>query len=176
LRYSIFKGKENPTIRENHDYHKTLRVAAEHGVNKTWSANQRITYLKGEIEFNQRLISSGRINFRSIKTAKIWNDEMEKEICYLTKKKVIILEKPNELMRLTEEEIKIANRHPIEHLIDFKNGKATAWCHEDKHPSLTLWRHGNRAKCWSCDKGFSPIDVLMSRDNMGFIEAVRLLQ
>jgi hypothetical protein len=177
VRHSLFKGKkEAPKIRENQDYHKPLRVAAEHGVNKTWASNCRITFLREQIAINAGIMNNGRINERSIKTAQLWNREMRDEIAYLERKKLFILQDPSKLLRLTEDQIRVAKFHPIENLIEFRNGKAIAWCHNDKNPSLTLWRQGNRAKCWVCDKAWSPIDVLMKRDGMGFVEAVMMLQ
>lgn len=77
---------------------------------------------------------------------------------------------------LTEEQIQRAKNYPIERLLDFKNKKTTAFCHEDKSPSLTYWKEANKAKCFACNLLFNPVDVLMVRDGQTFRQAVLSLQ
>ena len=77
---------------------------------------------------------------------------------------------------ITDEQIAIAKEYPIDRLIEFTRGKAKAWCHDDKTPSLHHHRQANRAHCFPCRKSYNPIDVLMERDGMAFIDAVRALQ
>jgi hypothetical protein len=76
---------------------------------------------------------------------------------------------------ITDEMISRAREHPIDSLIEFIGGKSLAWCHEDKTPSLTHYKKGNIATCFVCNKHFNPIDVLIERDKMSFISAVRYL-
>lgn len=77
---------------------------------------------------------------------------------------------------LTDGMIQHAREYPITNLIDFNNGVASAWCHEDKTPSLKYWERANRARCFVCNLTFNPIDVLMERDGMNFYDAVKRLQ
>lgn len=78
---------------------------------------------------------------------------------------------------ITDEMIARAKDYPIEKLIDFdRTGKALAFCHADKTPSLSWWKKGNKATCFPCDKRFDPIDVLILRDGFTFYEAVKRLQ
>lgn len=77
---------------------------------------------------------------------------------------------------VTDAMVETARRYPITRLINFRRGKARAWCHEDENPSLTLMTKSGRAWCPVCDKYFDAIGVLMWRDGMGFKEAVRRLQ
>ena len=78
---------------------------------------------------------------------------------------------------INDDMIARAKEYPIEQLVEFdRAGKAMAWCHADKSPSMTWWKKGNRAKCWPCDKSYGPIDVLMERDGMSFVDAVKTLQ
>lgn len=72
-------------------------------------------------------------------------------------------------------DVEAAREYPVERLIDFQKGKAYAWCHNDKTPSLTKMKHENLVFCWPCRKAFNPIDILMSRDNLSFQDAVRSL-
>ena len=76
---------------------------------------------------------------------------------------------------ITDEMIEQARQFPIDSLIEFQHGKATAFCHEDKRPSLTWHKAKNRATCFPCGKSFSALDVCIERDGMSFIEAVKML-
>lgn len=88
-----------------------------------------------------------------------------------------MLDKPTNADQITDEMIARAKEYPIEKLIDFdRTGKALAFCHADKTPSLSWWKKGNKATCFPCDKRFDPIDILMIRDGFTFHEAVKRLQ
>ena len=78
---------------------------------------------------------------------------------------------------ITDDMIAAAKAYPIERLVDFsREGKAEAWCHQDKRPSLSWHRKANRAHCFPCNQSFNPVDVLMTRDGMTFVDAVKALQ
>jgi len=77
---------------------------------------------------------------------------------------------------ITDEMIQRARDYPITELIEFKRGTALAFCHDDHSPSLRLWKSGNKATCYPCAKSFNPIDILMERDGLSFIDAVKCLQ
>ena len=84
--------------------------------------------------------------------------------------------RPERADKITDDMIQAAKDTPIESVITFdRTGKALAFCHADKSPSLSWNRKGNRAKCWPCDKSFNAVDVLILRDGMSFIEAVKQL-
>jgi hypothetical protein len=77
---------------------------------------------------------------------------------------------------ITDDMIATAKAYPIEQLVEFdRAGKAMAWCHPDKAPSLSWHKKANRAHCFPCGKSFNPIDVLIARDGMNFISAVKYL-
>ena len=76
---------------------------------------------------------------------------------------------------ITDEMIEQAREYPITELIEFTRGKALAFCHEDKTPSLSYHKAANRAHCFPCNKSFDAIGVLMERDKMSFTSAVRYL-
>jgi DNA primase len=72
--------------------------------------------------------------------------------------------------------IAAAKETPVTNLIEFdRNGKALAFCHDDKTPSLSYNKKANRAHCFPCGKSFNAIDILMVRDNYSFINAVKEL-
>lgn len=94
-----------------------------------------------------------------------------RELIYLTRQQRGYRPPLNEI---TPEMIQAARDYPITSLIEFDGkGHATAWCHQDNHPSLTLWKGHNKATCFPCGASYGPIDVLMSRDGMSFPDAVR---
>jgi len=76
---------------------------------------------------------------------------------------------------ITDSMIEQARESDINRVVEFVRGKATAWCHEDKNPSLTYMSKTNTAWCAACGKYFDPIAVLMERDGMTFQQAVKYL-
>ena len=79
------------------------------------------------------------------------------------------------LSKITDEMIQNAKRYPIEDLIVFNKNKAICFAHQDSVPSLYLYRKTNTAYCPVCAKAFNPIDVLITRDGLNFIKAVKEL-
>ena len=84
-------------------------------------------------------------------------------------------ELPSKQGSITDEQIERARQYPVSQLIDFQKGKYSAWCHEDKNPSMYLAPRINKAVCPVCNKYFSSIDILMERDGLTFTEAVKNL-
>lgn len=76
---------------------------------------------------------------------------------------------------ITDADIEQARAYPVDQLIKFTRGKATAFCHADKNPSMFHGSRLNVACCPVCDKTFNPVDVLMQRDGFSFIDAVKHL-
>lgn len=77
--------------------------------------------------------------------------------------------------KITDYDIEQAKNFPIDHVILFVNNKAYAWCHDDRTPSLMHWKKENLARCFVCNKTFNPIDVLVQRDGLSFVQAVKRL-
>jgi hypothetical protein len=76
---------------------------------------------------------------------------------------------------ITDEMIERAREYPVENLVEFVRGKAKAWCHDDRNPSMFHGTRNNIVVCPVCDKKFGPIDVLVTRDGMTFRDAVLTL-
>ena len=47
--------------------------------------------------------------------------------------------------------------------------------HEDKNPSVEIYKNGTRWRCFRCDKGGSVIDLYMAIHNVSFKDAVSAL-
>ena len=76
---------------------------------------------------------------------------------------------------ITDEMIETAREYPITKLLDFHKGRCEAFCHESDSFSMSYNRKVNKAHCFVCNKSFNPVDVLMERDGMSFIDAVKQL-
>lgn len=78
---------------------------------------------------------------------------------------------------ITDEMIARARTYPVENLIEFNRaGRALAFCHSDKSPSLSWWKQTNTVTCFVCSKNFDSIAILTERDGLNFAEAVKRLQ
>lgn len=97
------------------------------------------------------------------------------EKCRLFKEAHYMKTKMDKIQTITDDMIDQARRYPVDRLVEFKRGKATAWCHEDRNPSLYHGTRTNTAVCPVCDLKFGPIDILTKRDGMSFKNAVRSL-
>ena len=144
----------------------TFIKAREFGISPLAAARMRARYLFHWIDLC--LEEGGEL-------ALFWAREALNEIEYL-QRHAFYEPQQSTKTTLTPEQIATARQYPIEHLINFnRQGRATAWCHHDEHPSLTWYRKGNRARCFACDLTYGPIDVRMYRDMLSFPEAVRSL-
>lgn len=146
------------------------KTAEEFGISVAASIKMRIRYLDGLLrmwdiyeEFNTDTIPE------------MTRDMIEREMGRLNSQLEQIYSQQPTINAITEEMIEQARAYPIENLLEFKNGKALAFCHEDNSPSLSLWKGHNLARCFPCGKTFNSIDILMDRDNLSFREAVKTL-
>ena len=76
---------------------------------------------------------------------------------------------------LIEDDIKRARNVPVEMLYDFRIGKAICPFHEDKNPSLVVWKRANKIRCFGCNKTWDSIQFIMDLKGMEFKEAVEYL-
>lgn len=96
--------------------------------------------------------------------------EVLDELCALVRSLQVA---PN--TNVTPEMIEQARGVDVRRLIEFKHGKATAWCHADKAPSLTYMSKTNQAWCAACDLWFDSIAVQREMTGVGFKDAVLAL-
>lgn len=147
------------------DFSLTLRKAKELEKNRTAACRIRIRYLD---QWASDCLNDGS------PVALFWAAEALEEICYLTQR---MYSEPvqNAQNWLTDDLIAQAKAYPIQNLITFSKGKAKAWCHDDRTPSLSWNQKKNKAHCFVCGKSFDPIAVLVERDGYSFKEAVKVL-
>ena len=143
-----------------------FRKARENEIDRVAAVRMRVRYLLQEIEVCEQA------NYDEDIMNMVIQDDYD-EIYYLfgkIKRTEVYTE------NITDEDIERAKEHPIENLIELDSrGKAIAWCHDDKNASMTLWKGKNRVRCWACSKTYNPIDILVERDGLTFIEAVKRL-
>lgn len=76
---------------------------------------------------------------------------------------------------ITDAQVEQARAVPVTSIIEFQRGRAVAWCHPDKTPSLYYAPRINKAACPVCGRYFNAIDVLVERDGLNFAQAVQRL-
>ena len=155
-----------------HDYRKVLLEATKFGINRRAAARMRIRYLKPDLKLCLEAWAR-----TGCQVALHWALADLEEITQLMKH-CRREEKPKNSNSITDEMIEAAKATPITSVVNFgeRGGKAVAFCHEDKRPSMYHVTKTNRAICPVCDKKFNAIDVLMLRDGYSFSDAVRALQ
>lgn len=143
----------------------TFRKAKEFSKNRKAAARIRIRYLDEWVSHYLQDDSP---------VAMFWACEALEEICYLTMESLYT---PVETgTNITDDMIARAKGYPVEELIDFYRGRAIAFCHADKRPSLYKGNKGdNKVVCPVCNKTFSSIDILVKRDGYSFVDAVKRL-
>ena len=77
---------------------------------------------------------------------------------------------------ITPQDIGRAKDVPLDTFLTInRNGFAGCPFHEDKTPSLKVYRRQNRWYCFSCNSGTDIIDLVMKQDECDFITAVKKL-
>lgn len=151
------------------NYATTFLEAEKFGINRRAAARMRVRYLKRDLGFYlDHWARTGE------GVALLWAKEILDEITYLMARCRRVHHESRG--RLSEGIVALAKATPITQVISFNRyGKAFAFCHEDKRPSLCHADRTNTAWCPVCDKRFNAVEVLMQRDGMTFVDAVRSL-
>lgn len=173
--------------------HDNLKMAEEMGLDRTYALNCRKRYLSGrlwEIADEEDVILNDmeecpitdcnivcrpdcRVGLAVTSFRKLEKERRAAQRELKVMEKLLVFKRrPDEI---TEEMIEQAREYPVDRLVDFCRGKATAWCHNDRNPSMYHATRKNLAVCPVCDKKFNPIDILIYRDGYTFPEAVKAL-
>jgi hypothetical protein len=148
---------------------QTLYMAGMMEINKLAAVRIRTRFLEQE---NDMLLKNGG------DVAMYWVTKNLEEIQELARKLRMRKRKPLTSANsdeITPQMIAAARDVPITELVEFVRGKTMAWCHNDKRPSAFHGTKFNIVVCPVCDKKFDTIGVLMKRDGMSFVDAVRSL-
>ena len=76
---------------------------------------------------------------------------------------------------VTPEMIIQAREYPVAQILDYQGrGNMRCIAHDDRHPSMSI--KNNRVRCFACGFTGDSIEVYMTLNGCGFVEAVRALQ
>jgi hypothetical protein len=149
------------------DRNLTFRRAKELGISRLAASRMRRRYL---------LPVLGALILDGSPVALFWSREVMEELAYLERNERFEPLLPAYQNSITDEMIEQARNIPVTEVVQFNRfGKAHAWCHQDRNPSLTYMTRTGLAWCAACGKYHDAIGVLMTRDNLSFHEAIRTL-
>lgn len=164
-----------------------VKAANENDVDLMWAVTRRQECLTGRY-FDIRMQMKEDAEYLKNQAAddfeaRVWSEAMIEASCELQSIRVEqkrlkdwIEQSKSKPVQITDDMIQAAKDTPIETVVRFdRTGKALAFCHADKTPSLSWNRKGNRAHCFPCGRSFNAIDVLIARDGFSFIDAVKEL-
>ena len=153
------------------NYYTTIKRAKEFGIPIADAIEERLKFLNVELEEEKEIYNELDKIIDIVFVGKQIRKTMN-EISYLQRYKE---PDKNDDSHVSKDRIELAKSVPIENIIEFVNGKAYAFCHEDKTPSLSKHPTKNYARCFVCNKTFGTIDAYMEIYNVSFLEAVRAL-
>lgn len=172
IRHSNRYQKRHPDMHlETYTIHKIRTKASEFGIDFKLALFSRKRSLMSWIKTTKQNFAD--FDWNAIELHYLLDDvkRAKRELAQIEKE----LNRKDETCLITADMIERARQYPVEQLIEFVQGKAYAFCHEDKNPSATMLKGGNKLRCWPCNRNFDPIDILMHRDKFTFAEAVRRL-
>lgn len=161
-----------------------IQMANKMDREEEWAVLARARFLEGEIlkEQNYRNLLRKSINEStrpitssflraSISTSNKLTTTMESELSRITAP-------PNTNPEsITDDDVENARLYPIDRLIDLKFGRCKAFCHDgDSEMTMSHNLKTNKLYCFKCNDSFNPIDLLIDRDSMSFIDAVKYLR
>ena len=122
-------------------------------------------------------------NISELFAVRLWVDffnpiilNFEKQLKRLDRLLQLSKKNVNDNKGITEEDVIRAKSIPIDSLIEFdRTGSAKCIWHDDRHPSLKLYRKENRCWCFACNQGGDAIDVVRKIYEVDFIQAVKKL-
>ncbi len=157
-------------------------MAKKMDVPRTEALGHRLKYLRTEIKKESNYKAS--LEYELDKESEVTNaflrqcvSTSNKTIDKLKKEHARLSMPPSQMLdQITDDDIEAARNYPIEQVIDFNRaGKAIAWCHEDKSPSLTWYKAKNKARCFACNQSFDSISAHMYLTGTDFITTVKAL-
>ena len=103
-------------------------------------------------------------------------DNAQKQLLRLDRLKRCFNKKNNNTEDITHDDIIKAKSVPIDSLFLFDRMCFSRWIwHNDRNPSLKLYKQTNRCWCFSCNQGGDAIDITRQTYEVDFIQAVKKL-
>ena len=165
-------GHQKPNI------HHGVALAKELDLTVSFAVNARRRYLMDEIELLDLEIAfyqdyQGELDSEYFALYCLSDVCLQRAKYMAELRSIKNVNKPSN--RITDADIERARDYPVNQLIEFTRGKAIAFCHEDRNPSMFYGSRTNTAQCPVCGKSFDAIAVLMDRDGYSFVDAVKSL-
>lgn len=161
-----------------------LKQAEDMGIDRSWAINARQRFLTDELFIVHDVLSEW-VQFLEDYDPKSATEVfmISEEIGEAIDRKCAIMKELETIKKMTkdpkdvitDEMVEEARRYPVDRLVPFSKGKAVAWCHPDKNPSLTYMTRTGKAWCPVCGRYFNAVDILVDRDGYTFKDAVREL-
>ena len=163
-----------------------MTIAEKFGVDPQWAVERRIDYLTERVAEYKTRIDLARMAWkRNIKEGVNLHDrltewhladvpKLEKKLKRYGKELVMRL-RGEEWGNLSIEEIELARQADIRDFADSKNGMINCInpAHQDDKPSMSISR--GFANCFACGWHGNVIDFVMTKYNIDFVKAVRML-
>jgi hypothetical protein len=157
--------------------YKNLKAAEDFGLDRAYVVNSRRRFLTSRLDTLDEQVKT--FNPDNWPTRSFYYAYYALEATINAKEKVMreldAMKRINTEAGLQDAQIQAAREYDVSKLVEWQHRKSTAWCHEDRRPSLTLLTRINQLWCPVCDKKFDAIGVLMDRDGMRFVDAVKAL-
>lgn len=166
--------------REAIDRYKNPVKVSEIDVILWLDKKERSSILKKLIADTENLIAINTVQMRDYDSDDPWREILQDNIDGLLKKKAryksLLPGKKATGSSITDEDIQKARCVPIDSLLQFNNNGFTC-CpfHNEKTPSLKLYKGQNHAYCFGCSKSIDSIAIVMHLKGIDFISAVKYL-
>jgi len=151
------------------------------GVDPQWAMNARLTFLYqqlSDVQAYHHEINRKRSIVKDLVEIRLYSsiiDKLEKKSRGLQYNIDYLKNNKQSTSGVSDDQIQRARDYPIEELLGEVNRSRRYKCffHEDEHPSASI--KNNKLRCWVCSKSWNPIDLLIERDGLTFIDAVKFL-
>ena len=145
-------------IQEHEDFLEGIRVCREEV--KESLATHGVSMF--DLEFATKLVMT------TVGTAE---EESRRHLARLTRLLYLYEPPKKSEVGVSNTDIENAKQFPINHLIEVKQKKAKCLWHDDKNPSLHVYR--DHVYCFVCNKKADAIDIYMTLNNCDFVTAVK---
>lgn len=162
---------------------ETLKAATEMETDPMWAVARRLSYLAGRY-FDLKIEMQEDAEYEAVNELEelIWAEHIiasAHEVSLIRREQKSLqnwVERSKKKQVISDDDVANARNYPIDQLIEFNRGKVACPFHEDKNPSAYHGTKTNRLVCPVCNETWSALDILVKRDGINFVEAVKQLR
>lgn len=160
---------------------KIKEIANLFGIDSAWAIDARLAFLYqrlSDIQIYHHEVNRKRSAEGGIVEIRLYSgilDQLDKQSRGIRYSIDHLKNEQQSMAGVSEDLIQKARDYPIEGLVDVgRNGKIRCPFHDDKTPSASI--KNNKLRCFgACGRSWNPIDFIMERDGLTFLEAVKFL-